>query len=97
MRRAGFVDIAVIDQTEQFRRTGAAWIREWDSYRDELVALYGEAEFDTRPPPVDRTVRALAAVEIEPAFDGPGRPSLAGVASPGVAHGSGRADLRPWC
>jgi hypothetical protein len=48
MRRAGFVDIAVIDQTEDFRRTGAAWIREWDSYRDDLVALYGEPEFDTR-------------------------------------------------
>ena len=48
VRRAGFVDIAVIDQTDQFRRTGAAWIREWDSHRDELVALYGQAEFDTR-------------------------------------------------
>jgi hypothetical protein len=48
MRRAAFVGIAVINQTEQFRRTGAAWIREWDSHRDELVALYGQAEFDTR-------------------------------------------------
>jgi hypothetical protein len=48
MRRAGFVDVAVIDQSEQFRRTGAAWIHEWDSHRDELVALYGQAEFDTR-------------------------------------------------
>jgi hypothetical protein len=48
MRRAGFVDIVIIDQTEQFRTTGAAWIREWDSHRDELVALYGQAEFDTQ-------------------------------------------------
>jgi hypothetical protein len=48
MRRAGFVDIAAVDQTEQFRRTGAAWIREWDLHRDDLVALYGQAEFDTR-------------------------------------------------
>jgi hypothetical protein len=48
MHRAGFVDIALIDQTEQFRSTGAAWIREWNSHRDELVALYGQAEFDTR-------------------------------------------------
>jgi hypothetical protein len=48
MCRAGFVDIAVIDKTEEFRTTGTAWIREWDSHRDELVALYGEAEFDTR-------------------------------------------------
>jgi hypothetical protein len=48
MRRAGFADIAVIDQTARFRRTGAAWIHEWDSHRHELVALYGQAEFDTR-------------------------------------------------
>ena len=45
---AGFVDIGVVDQTEQFRTTAAAWIREWDAHRDELVALHGEAEFDTR-------------------------------------------------
>ena len=48
MHRAGFVDIGVVDQTEEFRTTAAAWIREWDSHRDELVALYGEADFDTR-------------------------------------------------
>ena len=48
MHRAGYVDVVVVDQTEQFRTTAAAWIREWDSYRDELVALYGQAEFDTR-------------------------------------------------
>ena len=35
---------------------------------------------------------ALAAIEIKPAFDGaPGVPALAGVAGPGVAHGSGRS------
>ena len=48
MRRARFVDVAVVDQTEQFRTTAAAWIREWDEHRDALVALYGQAEFDTR-------------------------------------------------
>ena len=48
MHRAGFVDIHVADQTEQFRNTAAAWIREWDEHRDELVALYGQAEFDTQ-------------------------------------------------
>jgi hypothetical protein len=48
MRRSGFTDIAVVDQTEQFRTTAAAWISEWDASRDELVALYGEAEFDRR-------------------------------------------------
>jgi hypothetical protein len=48
MRRAGYVDVAVVDQTEQFRTTAAAWISEWDSHREALVALYGEADFDTR-------------------------------------------------
>jgi len=48
MRRAGFVDIVVIDQTEEFRSTAAAWIEEWDAHRDALVVLHGDAEFDTR-------------------------------------------------
>ena len=48
MRRAGFVDVDVIDQTEQFRATAAAWISEWDEHRDALVALHGDAAFDTR-------------------------------------------------
>jgi hypothetical protein len=48
MRRAGFVDVIAVDQTEQFRTTAAAWIREWDEHRDTLVALYGEADVDTR-------------------------------------------------
>ena len=48
MRRAGYVDVAVVDQTEQFRTTAAAWISEWDLHRDELVTLYGDADFDAR-------------------------------------------------
>jgi hypothetical protein len=48
MRRAGYVDVAVVDQTAQFRTTAAAWIREWDAHRDELVALHGDADFDAR-------------------------------------------------
>jgi hypothetical protein len=48
MRRAGFVDIVIVDQTEQFRATANAWIAEWDAHRDALVALHGEAEFETR-------------------------------------------------
>jgi len=48
MRRSDFVDVGVVDQTEQFRTTAAAWIREWESHRRELVALHGQAEFDTR-------------------------------------------------
>jgi hypothetical protein len=48
MRRAGFVDVLVVDQTDEFRSTAAAWIAAWDAHHDALVALYGEAEFDTR-------------------------------------------------
>ena len=48
MCRAGFADVVVVDQTEEFRTTAEAWIREWDAHRDALVALYGESEFDTR-------------------------------------------------
>lgn len=58
MRRAGFVDIDVIDQTGEFRTTAAAWIAEWDAHRHELVALYGEVEFDTRQQ--ERTVQLQA-------------------------------------
>ena len=48
MRRAGFADVVVVDQTAQFRATARAWISEWDAHRQALVALYGQAEFDTR-------------------------------------------------
>jgi hypothetical protein len=48
MRRAGFVDVVVVDQTDEFRSTAAAWIAEWDAHRDALVALHGEPEFGTR-------------------------------------------------
>ena len=58
MRRAGFIDVDVVDQTEAFRTTAAAWIREWDAHRDDLVALHGEAEFDTRQQ--ERTVQLQA-------------------------------------
>ncbi|HZI45469.1 MAG TPA: hypothetical protein VFD53_09625 [Ilumatobacter sp.] len=46
--RAGLVDIHVIDQTEDFRNVAAAWIEQWNEHRDELVALYGETDFETR-------------------------------------------------
>jgi hypothetical protein len=48
MRRAGFVDVAIIDQTSDFRATAAAWIAEWDAHRSDLVTLHGESEFATR-------------------------------------------------
>ena len=48
MRRAGFVDIIAVDQTQQFHTTAAAWIREWNEHAQALVALNGQAEFDVR-------------------------------------------------
>jgi len=60
MRRAGFVDVEVIDQTEGFRATAAAWISEWSQHQDALVALYGLADFETRQQ--ERSVQ-LSAVE----------------------------------
>jgi len=48
MRRAGFVDTVVGDPTEEVRAAANAWITEWDDHRDALVALHGEAEFETR-------------------------------------------------
>ena len=58
MRRAGFVDVVVVDQTEQFRSTAAAWVAEWDEHRDALVALHGATEFDARQE--DRNVQLQA-------------------------------------
>lgn len=77
MRRAGFIDVVVVDQTEGFRTTAAAWIREWDAHRDELVAMYGAAEFDTRQQERtmqlhaidDRLLRRSLAIGRRPASD----------------------------
>jgi hypothetical protein len=59
MRRAGVVSIAAVDQTEQFRTTAAAWIREWDDHRDTLVALYGEGDVNTRQHERRRQLQAI--------------------------------------
>ena len=48
LRRAGFIDVAEVDGTEEFRAVAKKWIDEWDDHRDALTALYGEAEFDSR-------------------------------------------------
>jgi hypothetical protein len=58
LRRAGFVEIVVVDQTAQFRTTAAAWIQEWDEHRDALVDIHGTAEFDARQQ--DRRVQRQA-------------------------------------
>ena len=74
MRRAGFIDIVVVDQTEGFRATAAAWIREWDAHRDELVAMFGGAEFDTRATGTDRAT-ASDRRRAAPAISGNRSPS----------------------
>jgi hypothetical protein len=60
LRRAGFIDVAEIDGTEEFRAVAEAWIDQWDEHRDALTAIYGEAEFESRQH--DRRVQ-LRAVE----------------------------------
>ena len=48
LRRAGFVDVAELDGTDEFRVVAKAWIDRWDEHRDILTAIYGDSEFDTR-------------------------------------------------
>jgi hypothetical protein len=78
MRRAGFVEVEVIDQTEQFRATAAAWIREWDAHRDALVALHGDAAFDTR--------QQQRRTQLQPVDDGLLRRSLVTGRRPRLRH-----------
>jgi hypothetical protein len=60
LRLAGFVDIGAIDRTDAFRTVARGWIDQWDQHRDELIALHGAADFDTR----QRERRAqLAAID----------------------------------
>ena len=48
LRRAGYVDVSEFDVTDEFRTTARMWIEQWDSHRDALVELHGEADFETR-------------------------------------------------
>ena len=48
LRRAGFVDVAELDGTEEFRAVAKEWIGQWDEHRDALTAVYGESEFESR-------------------------------------------------
>jgi hypothetical protein len=48
LRRAGFIDVAEIDGTDAFRAVAKQWIDQWDGHRDELTAVYGEPEFESR-------------------------------------------------
>jgi hypothetical protein len=48
LRRAGFIDVAELDGTEEFRAVATEWIDQWDKHRDALTAVYGEPEFESR-------------------------------------------------
>jgi hypothetical protein len=61
MRHAGFVDVDVVDQTEEFRTTQAAWLDEWEQHRDALVALHGECDFVMRQDDRRNQLRATDA------------------------------------
>ena len=60
LRRAGFVDIAQLNGTEEFRAVATEWIDQWDEHREALTAIYGEPEFESRQQ--DRRLQ-LRAVE----------------------------------
>ena len=60
LRRAGFIDVTEIEGTDEFRVVAKAWIDRWDDHRDELIAVYGEADFESRQQ--DRRLQ-LRAVE----------------------------------
>ena len=48
LRRAGYVDVAEFDVTDEFRTTARLWIEQWDTHRDALIELHGEADFASR-------------------------------------------------
>ena len=48
LRRAGFVDVAELDGTDEFRAVATEWIDQWDEHRAALTALYCEPEFESR-------------------------------------------------
>ena len=60
LRRAGFIDVAELDSTEEFRAVANEWIDQWDEHRDALTAVYGGSEFESRQQ--DRRLQ-LRAVE----------------------------------
>ncbi len=60
MHAAGFTAVSLIDVSDGYRETLAAWIREWDREATALRALLGQNEFEGRQV---RRRRALAAAE----------------------------------
>ncbi len=48
LRRAGFIDVAELDGTDEFRIVAKEWIDQWDDHRNALINIYGEAEFESR-------------------------------------------------
>ena len=48
LRRAGFIDVAELDGTQDFRAVATEWIEQWDEHRDALIQVHGETEFESR-------------------------------------------------
>ncbi len=48
LERAGFVDIAECDVSEEFAAVTQGWIDQWDLHRPEMEALWGEEAFVVR-------------------------------------------------
>jgi hypothetical protein len=62
LRRAGYVDVAEFDVTDEFRTTARRWIEQWDTHRDALIELHGAADFENR--------QALRRTELQAVEDG---------------------------
>ena len=68
LRRAGYVDVAEFEVTEEFRTTARLWIEQWEAHREALIELHGEADFENR--------QALRRTELQAVEDGLLRRSL---------------------
>jgi hypothetical protein len=56
---AGFSEIAVVDVTDDYRRTQQRWIDATARHEAEIRALIGDGEYDERQRTRAETVRAI--------------------------------------
>lgn len=60
MEQSGFAEVEVIDVSEEFVETIAAWKRQWEAEADSLIGLLGEEEFSRK---IHNRVLDLASAE----------------------------------
>ncbi len=48
IEEAGFSAIDIVDLTDEYEATTAAWIREWSSTEDELIEVMGRELYEER-------------------------------------------------